>query len=246
MLNFSDTANSSKTIGGAAPPDMMHILRRNALQLILRPKPLNQASAAAHLAPRASYLRALDGPGIPIDPMAYPLAWSIQNSIAVICEQSVYVQHLASRRIIRLGTIEDGRLNTIEWGGRAYPATLAVGNNRGCLKLFDVFGLRAQNQSDDTLGASWGMSWHEHVLAVGRSSGVISLFDVRESMATTARKILGHRGAVYGVKWNQDGRYLATGDHNGSVFIWDARGCKALQEGGTKGHRMKHGGAVKV
>jgi cell division cycle protein 20 (cofactor of APC complex) len=51
---------------------------------------------------------------------------------------------------------------------------------------------------------------------------------------------------VYSVKWSTDGNYLASGDAEGSLFIWDARAGKNLEDRSSRSAKINLGGPIKV
>lgn len=189
---------------------------------------------------------ALDGSGISLDPFAYPLTWSTNNHIAIACNSSVYFQNLddcATKRLCSVGGW--GALQTIQWAGSAKPELLATGTVFGKVSLWDA---RVQKPYmkwlDESLISVGGIDWLDQKFAVGRSSAEISLFDCRTK--DKINNLKGHKAKVHGVRWSQDGRYLASGDHDGIVYVWDARTDKLLTGQGEKGRKMRHRGPVKV
>ena len=91
-----------------------------------------------------------------------------------------------------------------------------------------------------------GMSWcptHD-TLAVGADGGLVTFYDPRQLEQVT--KITRHKSKVHGVQWSTDGNYLATGDQEGIVYVWDARAGKMLGNDKRLGGRMLHHAAVKV
>jgi cell division cycle protein 20 (cofactor of APC complex) len=227
--------------------------RMNASQLFRSPSLSHPTSAAAHLGTHKRFTLALDGPGIPSDPFAFPLAWSSKNYIAVACGTEVYFQNLDTREILNLCWLTESRRNEvhcIEWGGQRWQDTLALGTTEGTVQLWDAtecrrIGLGTQVRKwkypPDKVG---GISWHGNMLTVGRSKGTITLFDVR--MRDIVRIMGGHKSKVCGLKWSDDGNFMASGDHSGGVLIWDARAGKSLSEGLERRSKMKHSGPVKV
>lgn len=189
----------------------------------------------------------LDGPGISINPYAYPFSWSSRNLIAVAFGAVVYYQDMNTRKTVRLRATQPAaeHLHTIQWGGAARAELLALGAILGRVSLCDAVAEKeAMRWTEESTGGMGGIDWYENVLAVGRASGKVSLYDCRDLSKMTSLE--GHRAKVRGVKWSTDGRYLASGDHDGAVVIWDARAGKDLFTTEDKGRKMKHRGPVKV
>ena len=205
------------------------------------------SSAASHLGTRKQFILALDGPGIPTDPFAYPLCWSSRNSIAVACGRQMYYQNLDTHIITHLGTLNErreGRLYTIEWS-KDDPMLLASGSTTGFIHLWDSAQeelVRSWRSKDDA--AVGGMDWRGNVITVGRSGGDVDLFDSRE--AERVGVLTGHKWRVFGVRWSPSGEYLATSDERGVMQIWDVRAGKALTDASKLGCKKRSGGPVKV
>lgn len=205
------------------------------------------SSSASHLGTRKQFILALDGPGIPTDPFAYPLCWSSRNSIAVACGRQLYYQNLDVHIITHLGTLNErreGRLYSIEWS-KDNPIILASGSTTGCVHLWDSAQeelVRGWKSKDDA--AVGGIDWRGSVITVGRSSGEVELFDSRK--AERIGVLAGHKWKVFGVRWSPSGDYLATSDERGIMQIWDVRAGKALTDARKLGCKKRSGGPVKV
>lgn len=206
-------------------------------------------SATFNIGSRKQFLLALDAPGISEDPFAYPVTWSTNNLIAVGCGDEVYYQNLDTKAISKMCSLSGprhGRLHTIEWAGKQSPNWLATGSTKGVVEIWDAIGVSVRRWAHhDHLFGVGSMSWYDDLLSVGGSSGKISTFDMRVKKEVT---LIGgaHKGKVHGLKWSTDGRYLASSDEFGVVYIWDARACKSQSDGGKRGPKMKHEGPVKV
>ena len=207
-------------------------------------------SAAAHLGKRNQFLLALDGPGVSQDIFAYPISWSGegQGCIAVACDRDVYFQDLDTRVISHLCRLPKsdsiGRLSSIEWC-REQSSLLAAGTTSGIVQLWDAE--TTSKISDWTLNpkeAVGGMCWNGLTLAVGSEGGVISFFEPRTNRSLG--DITLHNADVLGCRWSPDGNFLASSDHRGMVYIWDARASKVLSNGDKLGGKMKHNAPVKV
>jgi cell division cycle protein 20 (cofactor of APC complex) len=65
------------------------------------------------------------------------------------------------------------------------------------------------------------LSWNQHVLTSGSRSGDIHHHDVRVAQHHVGT-LKVHTQEVCGLKWNPDGRYLASGGNDNIVSIWDS------------------------
>lgn len=221
------------------------MLRRSVSELFNVPRLLSSVSAKANLAARKQFVMALDGPGISRDPFAFSMTWSRTNCIGVAFNSDVYFQNLETRAIVHLCrvSVDNGPVHSIDWCGDPQSHILGLGTTSGDVHAWDTLSLtRIADWSDDESPVG-GMHWNECVLAVGRKDGRVSLFDLRTPKKI--RQTKGHKRHVHGVKWSLDGKYLATGDHSGTVHIWDQRANNYLTSGDKK-LLAKHEGPVKV
>lgn len=221
------------------------MLRRSVSELFSIPRSTSSVSAKANLAARKQFVMALDGPGISRDPFAFSMTWSGTNCIGVAFKSNVYFQNLETRAIVHLCRVseDDGPVHSVDWRGGTHSHILGLGTTGGNVRVWDALSLtQVANWSDDKSPVG-GMHWNESVLAVGRKDGRVSLFDLRSPKEV--RQTRGHKRHVHGVKWSPDGKYLATGDHSGTVHIWDQRATNYLTSGDKK-LLAKHEGPVKV
>ncbi|KAI0799604.1 WD40-repeat-containing domain protein [Irpex lacteus] len=192
----------------------------------------SSVSAASNLGGRKQFLLALDGPGIPADPFAYPLTWSQRNIIAVafhLCE---------------IDKLAYGRPRSVQWSVLS-PTKLALGTTLGNVQLWDVNKKEVLHSwKDEDMDSVGGMDWNNHLLAVGLDNGGVNLYDDRQSALVSQLTL--HQSKVHGVKWSTDRNYLATGDQAGVVYVWDVRAGKELSNSSRMGGRMHHNAPVKA
>jgi cell division cycle protein 20 (cofactor of APC complex) len=160
----------------------------------------------------------------------------------------VYYQNLDTSKIARLWSKDGDRWDIIyalQWAGSARSDLLALGTTTGSVSLCDVGAAQAtMTWPRDSLGGAGCIDWTDHIFAVGRGNGCISLFDCRSKDGV--KNLERHKTQVRGVRWSHDGKYLASGDQDGAVYIWDIRADKFLVGACEKGRKMKHKGPVKV
>lgn len=184
------------------------------------------------------------------DIFAYPISWSGegQGSIAVACDRDVYYQNLDTRSISHLCRLPKsdtvGRFSSIDWSQQE-SNLLAAGTTTGVVQLWDSETTAVVRDwavlPKEAIG---GMCWNGRTLAVGSEAGIISFFDTR--MKKAYADISLHNADVLGCKWNHAGNLLASSDHRGVVYVWDARASRALSNGDKLGGKMKHNAPVKV
>lgn len=241
MLKFGEAGTS------AGDSSEYNHLRSNFSQLLTTASKVSPTSCVANLGSRKQFILALDGPGVPSDPFAYPLTWSRRNLIAVACGRDVYYQDLDSRVISHLCKItknSHGRPTSVQWSDES-PADIAVGTTLGCVQLWSSETKEVIHEwRDEGWDAVGGMDWRGSLLAVGLEGGAMEFYDSRDWHA--ANRLEMHKSKVHGVKWSPEGNYLASSDQQGVVYIWDVRAGKYLCESKRMGGRIKHGAPVKV
>jgi len=220
------------------------LLRRCASELLSIPRTVSTISAKSNLAVRKHFVMALDGPGISRDLFASPMAWSHSNCIGVAFKSNVYFQNLETRAIVHLCrvSLSDGLVHSVDWDNKT-PHVLALGTTNGVVQAWDSLTQKQVACWSNDKSPVGGMHWNEDMLAVGRKGGRVSLVDVRTPQQI--QEVEGHRRQVHTVKWSPDGRYLATGDHTGSILVWDVRARDHLTINDRR-VLMKHDGPVKV
>ena len=164
------------------------------------------------------------------------------------CDRDVYYQDLDTRVISHLCRLPKsdsvGRLSSIDWC-HSETTLLAAGTTGGFVQLWDAATTtQVREWTTKPREPVGGMCWNDQTLVVGSEGGVISFFDPR--MADPVSNITLHHADVLGCKWSPDGNYLASSDHRGMVYIWDARAKKTLTNDDKLGGKMKHGAPVKV
>ncbi|TFK36596.1 WD40-repeat-containing domain protein [Crucibulum laeve] len=258
VLTFHDDSNLP-SLPSTSFDDTLQLLRRSAAQLFHPPRTINSNSVTENLTKRPQCVLTLDSPGIPDDPFAYPISWSRRNLIAVACGNDVYYQNLETKVVTHMFKLQPHvreHIQVIRWAEEGYEGYLAAGNKQGMIQVWsgDEDGgtskiVRVWSDSDHN--AVRCFAWNREVLAVGAGDGAISLFDVRAADKWTRNT--QHRDSVLSLEWSNDGNYLASGDENGVVHIWDRRAGKSLLDTGEslldmgkRSAKMRHKGSVKA
>ncbi|KAI0691801.1 WD40 repeat-like protein [Cytidiella melzeri] len=241
VMKYGDKSRKPSDVDQYAP------LRANFAQLLAQAAKTSSVSAASNLGGRKQFLLALDGPGIPPDPFAYPLTWSQRNVIAVACGKDVYYQNLDTRAIVHLcevNKLQYGRPRSVQWSVIS-PTKLALGTTLGAVQLWNVNTKEVlRSWKDEEMDSVGGMDWNDHLLSVGLDNGAVNFYDDRQP--ELINRLTMHQSKVHGVKWSSDRNFLATGDQSGVVYVWDVRAGKTLTNNSRMGGRMQHNAPVKA
>jgi cell division cycle 20, cofactor of APC complex len=185
-----------------------------------------------------------------------PIALSSQNLLFFTRGIRVYHKPILSNDsgdiVSQLCRIPDtlGDLRGIACGGAEYANTVALGTSKGYIQIYDV--------STKKTTAQWStkdfacMAWSGHVLSVGTVKGTIRHFDLRikerAKMKEQARKVTRHQARISSLAWSEDGKMMASGDENGTIFCWDPRQRAPLDVGELvqRRRKMQHTGAITV
>lgn len=70
--------------------------------------------------------------------------------------------------------------------------------------------------------SSVALSADETKVAVGGKDNNVYIYSLSGDKLTETASLKGHRGPLSSIAYSPDGKYLATGDHNRELLIWDA------------------------
>lgn len=193
--------------------------------------------------------RVLDAEGIPDDFYLNLVSWSSLNVVGVALANVVYLWNADTGTVQNLGACPEGTyVSSLEFSNDG--AFIALGLGNGDVELWDTESgqkLRTMSGHSAQVGA---LSWFAHIVSSGCEDGSIWHHDVRVGRHKVM-ELVGHGGAVCGLKWRADGEVLASGGNDNVVNIWDGRvGDGTGQEGESRGSarwtKRNHTAAVKV
>ena len=193
---------------------------------------------------RKDALMVLDSPGVTKDPDAYPISWSRRNLIAVTCGIEIFYQNLDSKTVSHLCTsLFPGSPGVIQWGGEGCENLLASGSTKGSVALWDAAseggsGKRLRSWFAPVTKPVRSLSWNGNILSIGSDDGYLSFVDVRDPKEYSQLK--KHRASLLGLQWSTDGLYLASGDRDGVVHVWDRRAGKLLLDTEDPTKKIRH------
>ena len=166
--------------------------------------------------------RILQAPNFEDDFYVNILDWSIKNEIAVVLGHKLYLMNTLNNSVRKLFEFDGtDRPTSIRWHPQG--STLAVGTSQGFLQLWDV-ALGKKLHSYRNHKARLGVScWNEDILTTGSKDRSIVHHDMRVA-GGMVKRISKHVQEVCGLKWCRDGKYLASGGNDNSLFVWHGIG----------------------
>ncbi|KAJ2911725.1 hypothetical protein MD484_g8687, partial [Candolleomyces efflorescens] len=238
------------------------LLRKSASNLFGGPRSLNNRSVSQNLATSPHPTVILDSPGMTTSLYSTPLSWSVNNQIAVACGRDVYFQDLSTRETTRFFKAGRGQQTlealSIAWGGHKHETKLACINDFGGWEVFELGSKAPIHKVDGStfpeIPDAKSLCWNGDLLTLGMTDGGIYFHDIREEERsfnvgggsdTDTDTFAGHRKSVVSFAWDSSGNYLASGDIDGNVHIWDVRARKALT-GVKRSSKIRHQAPVKA
>ena len=90
------------------------------------------------------------------------------------------------------------------------------------------------------------------MLTVGGERGSLRHYDTRikekATMKEQTKRVTRHQAAIGTLRWNEEGKLLASGDQSGLVYVWDSRQNVPLDVGELvqRRRKMQHAGPITV
>jgi cell division cycle protein 20 (cofactor of APC complex) len=172
--------------------------------------------------------RILDAPEFRDDYYLNLIDWSSNNYLAVALNREIFLWNAGGGEITQLMSMDDystqadslnDYITSIAWCQNNGPI-LAVGNSKNEVDLWDVnrqTRVRSMKSHSSRVGS---LAWNQHILTSGSRSGSIHHHDVRVKNHHVGT-LKTHDQEICGLKWNNDGRHLASGGNDNLVAIWD-------------------------
>ncbi|KAF8970683.1 WD40-repeat-containing domain protein [Flammula alnicola] len=144
--------------------------------------------------------------------------------------------------------IARGNIRAIECGGKTQPDILALGSSKGYIQIWDIKAKKATLTWPTTKEIT-ALAWNGPILSVGGSKGSIRHYDTRlpaSKMKEQTRKVTRQQRQITCLQWNEDGKFLASGDATGIVYCWELGHTVPLDVGEFVSRRKKiqHGGKI--
>jgi cell division cycle 20-like protein 1 (cofactor of APC complex) len=161
----------------------------------------------------------LDAPDLVDDYYLNLVDWSSANVVSVGLGSRVCLRSSTTGRVTQL--CELGHLDvvcSVSWMGRGDH--LAVGTHRGEVQIWDVCQCRKVRTMLGHRGRVGSLAWNAHILSSGSRDHRILNSDVRRKEHVVSR-LVAHRSEVCGLKWSFEGKHLASGGNDNTLFIWN-------------------------
>ena len=182
-------------------------------------------------------MRQLDAIGISPDFYSSVMDWSVQNVVAVVLKNALYLWNGNTGQTQKL--CEQEGMASVRFS--ADGAHLAVGMESSEVQLWNVelnkIMRKLRHAHSDRVGC---LCWNDCVISSGSRDGNIGNSDVRvkEHLQSLYKH---HEGEICGIEWSNDGKILASGANDNVVCLWDG-----IQSQKPRGIFSEHMAAVKA
>lgn len=184
-------------------------------------------------------LRKLSLPGVVNDFYLDLLCWSKGNILAIALDTRVYLYNPVTKVTEELTKLSDvdfrgvrNYVTSVSWCTRpGLSEYLAIGTHSGDIQLWDCHMkklLRCINGHRRRVGS---IAWNDHWLTSGGKDSLILQHDLRSAFPLVS-VYKAHEQEVVGLKWNGDGKTLASGGNDDYLCIWDAAMSSSRQTSG--------------
>lgn len=162
-----------------------------------------------------SPFRVLDAPSVINDYYLNLLDWTSKNVVALGLSNHLYLWSPVDHLVKCLESVPED--NYVSGISSSKEGILAVGTSEGKIGIYDtekglIMSLPQRNCRVSSI------SWGAGLVSAGAKDGSIFNYDIRSGEHVSS--FLSHTGEVCGLKWDQDGVYLASGGNDNSVHAW--------------------------
>ncbi|CRG99126.1 cell division cycle protein 20 homolog, putative [Plasmodium relictum] len=160
------------------------------------------------------------------------------NNEACKCEELFDLDQIQKKRKEKKKKIEIKKsITSLKWN--IFGNYLAVGLSNGVVEIWDIEkGVKMRKYKNHKLRVG-ALCWYYDTLTSGSRDNNIIVCDLR-SKESSYIQLEKHKSEVCGLEWNHNGKQLASGSNDNSIYIW---------ENNTKNsvfHFTKHKAAVKA
>lgn len=153
--------------------------------------------------------------------------WSKSNILAVGLDNQVHLwDH--DTKISKTISNEDASLSGVFDDADDYVTCvkwfndgkqLAIATSNGHILIYDVHAEKVSKKMRNQTDRVASLAWNGNLLTSGCSDGLIINHDIRTSQ--TKSEYRHHTKEICGLSWNMNGRFLASGDDNCELVVWD-------------------------
>ncbi|XP_032678729.1 cell division cycle protein 20 homolog isoform X2 [Odontomachus brunneus] len=162
--------------------------------------------------------RILDAPEIIDDYYLNLVDWSNSNILAVALGANVYLWNAETGSIQQLFELDSNDyVCSVSWIQEG--PHLAIGTTLGNTELWDCSEMKRVRVMNGHTARVGSLSWNSHVLSSGCRLGKIVHHDVRQRNHLIST-LNAHSQEICGLKWSNDGKYLASGGNDNMLLIW--------------------------
>lgn len=228
-VHSRDLANHSSTTDPYLH-DQLHVLQRSATKSSNNPGDVDLGLGLRSVAQKVrrriptAPTRILDAPDIVDDFYINLLSWSKDNILAVALGQCVYLWNANTGDIQHLVTLSgaDDYVTSVSWASiSSHTKYIAVGTNSSTIQLWDSQALKKVRTLSGHSNRVSALAWNQQWLSSGGRDSLILQHDVR-SVNHVVSTYHGHTQEVCGLKWDDEGKTLASGGNENYLCIWDA------------------------
>ena len=187
-------------------------------------------------------LRILDAPNVPDDYYLDLMSWGEDNILAVALEDELYLYEEDTGCVdLLMRVTNDEYISSVSWcRSPGSKHILSIGFGSGRVELWDCYELRRIRIYTEQIDRVSCLAWSQQGLTSAGKGLQILQHDPRSS--NVIRRYRGHLNEVCGLKWNEDGSTLASGDNGDLLCLWDAR----MYREGPRLYLRNHTAAVKA
>lgn len=155
----------------------------------------------------------LDAPGLIDDYYLNILDWSQTDIVSIGLNESIYSYNILTKNVTETLTLSDKHITSL----KSFKNSLAVGISTGDLNILDVSTNKIYFNTKISDSRIASIDYNGTLLTLGCKNGQIVNVDLRSN---TQIKLPSHHGEVCGLKWSNNGTFLATGSNDNTIKIF--------------------------
>ncbi len=178
--------------------------------------------------------KVLDAPGLKNDFYLHLIDWSSTNLLAVGLDDNLYIWEGSTGKVVCMSRYDENEsITSVSW--MPDGDKLIVGLESGEINVFDSETckmINSYNCSDRRIGVLSPIPTEKNIFSSGSLDSQIITYDIREW--NPVKRMDAHTQEVCGLKWSNDGKYLASGGNDNKLMLWSLK--KELPESKFQAH----------